>query len=119
MPKKNKYFIDCGTGADDGVVLSLTPALEPLKTVLGYVSVDKDKEVPEGKSLIGNTKQEALENGCVPVVLSYFKGSKKMSAKVLCSPTKVDTIFKAAIGLAYGGGKVVKVFPVRRRVYTM
>ena len=86
-----------------------------LRTALGI-----EKTKPENAAIVANSKEEALENGCVPVVLVYkAAGGKNQTAKVLCSPAKADTVFTEARGKRYAGKEIVKVRFPRRRVYVI
>lgn len=83
-----------------------------LRTALGI-----DTAKPTG-SLVGNSKAEALESGCVPVVLVYKSARGRLqTAKVLCSPSTADTVFTTARGKKYAGREIETVRFPRRRVY--
>ena len=85
-----------------------------LKTALGL----KDNAV-DTDNIIGKGSEDALENGCVPINLVYKKSATKtQTAKVLCAPSKADTVFTDAIGTKYNGKEVIKVRFPRRRCYT-
>ena len=86
---------------------------------LGYEKVPATGLLPAGKTLIGNSKEEALELGCFPIRVTYRKGTKKQSAILLCPPSKADTVFKTLLGKTYDGNPIVNVRPIRRRRYTI
>lgn len=84
-----------------------------LKTALGISTATAGEQ-----NVVGYGREDAFENGCVPVVLVYeARAGKLQSARVLCSPSKADTIFAGAVGQTYNGKKIVKVRFPRRRVY--
>lgn len=68
--------------------------------------------------IVGTGKEDALENGAVPVRVYYSRANGRTSAaSVLCSPERADTIFRNAIGKNYAGRNIEKVRFPRRRVY--
>lgn len=101
------------------VLLSLKESsFDPgLRTALGLTIV-KDGEVPAGKTLVGRGRLAAMQNGCFGVNLVYRKGNKSQTAKVLCSPTKADTVFQEAISKTYNSKNIVEVRVPRRRIFT-
>jgi hypothetical protein len=116
--KRASYFLDIN--ATSVVELQLVEkSIGPLATALGYTKAPADGSLPAGKTLVGNSREDALELGCLPLRAAYRKGAKTQSAVLLCTPTKADTVFKALLGLNYDGNKIVKVRPIRRRRYTI
>lgn len=90
-----------------------------IATELGYTKLPDDGTLPAGKTLVGNSKEDALELGCLPIRIVYKKGTKTQSAVLMCTPTKADTVFKDLPGKTYDGKKIVKVRPIRRVRYTI
>jgi len=86
---------------------------------LGYTKAAADGTLPAGKTVVGNSREDALELGCLPIRIAYKKGTKTQSALLLCTPTKADTVFKSLVGKNYAEHRIVKVRPVRRRRYTI
>lgn len=91
-----------------------------LNTELGITAGSgTDGEKPTGSSVVGKGKQSALQNGCFGVNLAYAKTATKIqTAKVLCSPSKADTVFKNAPAKKYGTFDIVEVRIPRRRIYS-
>lgn len=86
-----------------------------LMNVLGYSNLTNG-EVPTSKNLVGKGKTAALNNGCFGIWLKYAKTSTKSQvAKVLCSPTKADTVFEAAKAQTYAGKNIIEALIPRRR----
>lgn len=86
---------------------------------LGLSKVPANGTLAAGKTLVGNSKEEALELGCFPIRVTYRKGTKRQSAILLCPPSKADTVFKTLLGQTYDGNPIVSVRPIRRRRYTI
>lgn len=87
-----------------------------LKTDLGYTALPESGEVPTGKTLVGKGKITALQRGCFGIWLKYAKTATKFQiARVICSPTKADTVFTDAKGETYAGKPIVEVLIPRRR----
>jgi len=86
---------------------------------LGYTKAAADGVLPAGKTLVGNSREDALELGCLPIRVAYRKGTKTQSALLFCTPTKADTVFQSLLGKNYAEHKIVKVRPIRRRRYTI
>lgn len=85
-----------------------------LKTQLGI----QDAAPADASQIVGSGREDAMQNGAVPVVLTYrVTDSKTQTARVLCSPEKADTIFAGAVGQTYAGKRITKVRFPRRRVY--
>ncbi|MCY7381261.1 MAG: hypothetical protein LH628_01485 [Microcoleus sp. CAN_BIN18] len=116
--KRASYFLEIN---DSSVVeLQLIEAnLAGIFADLGYTKAPADGSLPTGKTLVGSSREDALEMGCLPVRVAYRKGTKTQSALLLCTPTKADTVFKNLPGKKYAGFTIVKVRPVRRRRYTI
>lgn len=74
---------------------------------------------PAAGQLVGKGATTALENGAVPIRVVYKKtATKTQAAKVLCAPSKADTVFTDAIGTQYNGKEIIEVRFPRRRIYT-
>jgi hypothetical protein len=93
--------------------------IKSIATELGMTKVPADGALPAGKTLAGSSREDALELGCLPLRITYLKGTKRQSALLLCPPSKADTVFKSLVGKTYGTYKILKVRPVRRRRYTI
>ncbi|MEG4326783.1 hypothetical protein Q5688_15790 [Microcoleus sp. herbarium5] len=116
--KRAGFYVDIN--ANSVVELQLVEKnVTAIATELGYTKVPEDGALPSGKTLVGNSKEDALELGCLPLRIAYRKGTKTQSALILCPPSKADTIFKSLVGKTYDGNRIVKVRPVRRRRYTI
>lgn len=90
-----------------------------LLTALGITKGNENGEVPQGKTQIGAGREDALLNGCFPIVVTYdMPGNKKQTAKLLCSPSKADTIMAEVKQQTYRGRNISKARPPRRRVFT-
>lgn len=93
-------------------------ALSAILETLGYTALAASGEVPEGKTLVGKGKAAALANGVFGIVVDYAKTSTKtQSARLLCSPTKADTVFTEIKGKTYAGKNIVDARAPRRRIY--
>lgn len=115
---RDTFLLDMGNNKVVQLSIKTTSMDEALRPVLGY-TLNSDGKIPDGKTLVGTNKEEAMRSGAVPVILRYKKAAGKVqSAKVLCSPAKADTVFSAAVGKTYNGMVIVKVGFPRRRVYT-
>jgi len=115
---RTPYFI--AVTATNVVKLQLVKAsVTALEATLGLTEAATNGDLPAGKTLVGTGKLAAMQNGCFGVNLVYAKtAAKNQTAKVLCSPTKADTVFQEAKGKNYAGKPVVEVRVPRRRVYT-
>lgn len=90
-----------------------------LLTELGIEKGAESGEVPQGKTQVGEGRADALNRGCFPIVIKYaVGGGKSQTAKVLCSPSKADTVMENAKNKTYRGKNITKVRPPRRRVFT-
>ncbi len=120
MPARFPHFID--VGANRVVRLQLIKANFDggLGIELGITAANTEAgEVPAGKTLAGDGKIAAMQMGCFGVNLVYVRtGTKKQTAKVLCSPAKADTVFVNAKGKTYGTKNIVDVRIPRRRIYS-
>lgn len=73
---------------------------------------------PAGSSVVGTGKTSALQNGCFAINLVYAKtATKNQTAKVLCAPSKADTVFNTVVSNKYGTLDIVDVRVPRRRIY--
>lgn len=119
MPARSPFYIDVGNSKV--VRLQLVPGSfnAGLLGVLGITAAGAGGEPPTGKTLVGSGRLAAMQNGCFGVNLVYIKtGSKTQTAKVLCSPTKADTVFDAAKGQTYAAKNITEVRVPRRRIFT-
>ena len=118
LTKRAAYFLEINAN----VVVELQVIEKNITAIaadLGYTKAADDGTLPTGKTVVGNSREDALELGCLPIRIAYRKGTKTQSALLLCTPTKADTVFKSLVGKTYDGKRIVKVRPVRRRRYTI
>src|SRR3569832_1674834 len=116
---RSPFFIDVGSNKVVKLQLKASSMDETLRPVLGLTVAAASGEVPQGKTLVGSGRLAAMQNGCFGINLVYAKtASKNQTAKVLCSPTKADTVFNDARSKTYAGKNIVEVRLPRRRVYT-
>lgn len=117
MAPRTPYAIDVGNNKI--VILQLVKtSIDSLKDELGLTEV-AGGEPPAGKILVGKGRLAAMQNGCFGVNLVYAKTALKFqTAKVLCSPSKADSIFIDAKTATYAGKNIVEVRVPRRRIYT-
>lgn len=116
--KRVNFYVDIN--ANSVVELQLVEKnITAIVAELGYTKVPDTGALPAGKTLAGNSKEEALELGCVPIRVTYRKGTRKQSATLLCATSKADTVFKSLLGKTYDGNQIVNVRPIRRRRYTI
>lgn len=116
--KRAQYYVEVNSASVVELTL-IEKNISGIATELGYTKVPEDGALPAGKTLVGNSREEALELGFLPIRISYRKGTKTQSALLLCPPPKADTVFKNLLGKNYDGNKITKVRPVRRRRYTI
>jgi len=118
MAVRTPYFID--VTATTVVKLQLVDAsISAVATELGLTKAAASGEVPTGKTLVGTGRLAAMQAGCFGVNLVYAATAlKNQTAKVLCSPTKADTVFVAARGKTYRSKPIVEVRVPRRRTFT-
>jgi hypothetical protein len=116
---RSPFFIDVGNNKVVKMQLKASSLDEGLRPVLGITAAPISGEVPSGKTLVGSGRLAAMQNGCFGINVVYSKtATKNQTAKVLCSPTKADTVFVDARGKTYAGKNIVEVRVPRRRVYT-
>lgn len=115
---RSPYLIDVGNNKVVKLQLKAS-SLDALAPVLGLTALPATGAIPDGKTLVGSGKMAAMQNGCFGINLVYAKtATKNQTAKVLCSPTKADTVFTDARGKTYADKSIVEVRVPRRRVYT-
>ena len=119
MAPRFPHFIDVGGNRVVRLQLIKANFDGGLGIELGIVAATTEAgEVPAGKTLVGDGKEAAMRLGCFGVNLVYARtGTKKQTAKVLCSPTKSDTVFQNAKSKNYGTKNIIDVRIPRRRVY--
>lgn len=116
---RSPFLIDVGNNKVVKLQLKASSIGSTLQGKLGLTALPASGAVPEGKVLVGTGKMAAMQNGCFGINLVYAKtATKNQTAKVLCSPTKADTIFSDARGDTYASSNIVDVRVPRRRVYT-
>lgn len=116
---RSPYLIDVGNNKVVKLQLKATSMDAGLATSLGITKLPDTGAVPEGKTLVGQGRLAAMQNGCFGVNLVYARTpTVNLTAKVLCSPTKADTIFTEGKGKTYNGKNIVEVRVPRRRIYT-
>jgi hypothetical protein len=93
-------------------------AVSAVEGTLGYTQLTETGEIPSGKTLVGKGKAAALANGVFGITIDYAKTATKIqSAKLLCSPTKADTVFTEIKGKTYAGKNIIDARVPRRRIY--
>lgn len=121
MPARSAHFIDVGNNSVVRLQLVSNSYSAGLLGVLGISATSATGEVPAGKTLVGQGTQAALERGCFGINLVYNATStRNQTAKVLCSPSKADTVFGqngGARGQTYRSKNIVDARPPRRRTY--
>jgi hypothetical protein len=116
---RSPFLIDVGNKKAVKLQLKASSMDETLRPTLGITPLPATGEVPTGITLVGSGRLAAMQNGCFGINLVYAKtATKSQTAKVLCSPTKADTVFVDAKGKTYAGKNIVDVRVPRRRVYT-
>lgn len=116
---RSPYLIDIGNKKYVRLQLKASSFDAALLPVLGIIPLPANGAVPDGGTLIGTGRQAAMQNGCFGINLVYARtATKNQTAKVLCSPTKADTVFNDAKGKTYASKSIVEVRVPRRRVYT-
>lgn len=117
--QRSPFLIDIGNNKVVKLQLKASSLDAALRPVLGITALPESGEVPDGKILVGQGREAAMRNGCFGINLVYAKtATKNQTAKVLCSPTKADTVFQDAKGKTYASKNIVDVRVPRRRVYT-
>lgn len=116
---RNPYLIDVGNDKVVKIQLKESSYSAGLAGALGLTKMADTGEIPAGKTLVGQGKLAAMQNGCFGVNLVYARTPTiNLTAKVICSPTKADTVFTAARSQTYNGKNIVEVRVPRRRTYT-
>jgi hypothetical protein len=119
MATKEPHYIHVGTTGVIRLQLVSASYNSGLLSDLGITKGDASGESPEGKILLGTGRLAALQNGCFGVNLVYAATPlRNQTAKVLCSPTKADTVFTDAKSATYRGKNIVDVRVPRRRIFT-
>ncbi len=114
--KRTDYFIDLGNNKVVAIK-AIKSSISAIDQALGYTE-NATGEVPQGKTLVGEGREDALLNGCFPIAVYYLKNKQKRRTVLLVSPTKADTIAQELKTKTYAGSNIVKVTPVRRRKFT-
>lgn len=116
---KSPYLIEITGNKVVKLQLKTSSYDSTLLTALGLTKLPDNGEIPQGKTLVGVGRQAAMMNGCFGVNLIYARtASQNQTAKVLCSPTKADTVFEQAKTATYNGKNIVEARVPRRRIYT-
>lgn len=119
MPARSPHFIDIGNNKVVRLQLVATSYSAGLLGDLGITAAPASGEVPQGKTLVGVGRTAAMQNGCFGVNLVYAAtATKSQTAKVLCSPTKADSVFTDAKSSTYRSKNIIEVRVPRRRVYS-
>lgn len=119
MPAKDPHFVDVGNNKVVRLQLVSASYNAGLLTDLGITKAGAGGEAPAGKTLVGVGRLAAMQNGCFGVNLVYAAtATRNQVAKVLCSPTKADSIFTDAKTASYRGKNIIDVRVPRRRVFT-
>jgi hypothetical protein len=116
---RSPYVIDVGNGKVVKLQLKASAYSASLLGKLGITALPASGAVPDGKTLVGNGRIAAAQNGCFSMNLVYSKtATRTQQARVMCSPTKADTAFTEVRGDTYGGSTIIEGRVPRRRVYT-
>lgn len=116
MPARSPYLIDVG---NNKVVLLqvVATSISNVADDLGMTQLPATGELPAGKTQVGQGRRAAMENGCFPIILVYqISSTKQQRAKVLCSPSKSDTIFVDGRSATYRGKNIIRVEIPKRRI---
>lgn len=116
--KRAAYYVEINSNSVVALQM-IEKNVSAIASELGYTKAADDGVLPAGKTLVGNSREEALELGCLPIRISYKKGTKTQTATLLCPPSKADTVFKSLPGKTYDGKKITSVRPVRRVRYSV
>lgn len=121
MPVRDAHFISVNDTEVVKLQLVSSSYSAGLLTALGISEKSTTGEVPQGKTLVGQGVQAALERGCFGINLVYnATATKNQTAKVLCSPTKADTVFAKTGGArsqTYRSKNIVEARVPKRRIY--
>lgn len=118
MPARTPHFIDVGNNKVVLVQIVASSYSSGLLSDLGMTAA-ANGEVPQGKTQVGSGRLAAMQNGCFPIILVYqFSATVQRRAKVVCSPTKADTVFTDARAETYRSKNIVRVDVPKRRVLT-
>lgn len=116
MAARSPYLIDVG---NNKVVLLqvVKTSISNVADDLGMTELPATGELPAGKTQVGQGRRAAMENGCFPIILVYqISSTKQQRAKVLCSPSKSDTIFVDGRSATYRGKNIIRVEIPKRRI---
>lgn len=118
MPARTPHFIDIGTNKVVLLQIVASSYSAGLLSDLGMTAATTG-EVPSGKTQVGSGRLAAMQNGCFPIILVYqFSTTVQRRAKVLCSPSKADTIFIDGRSNTYRSKNIIRVDVPKRRVLT-
>lgn len=112
------YLISIGNNQFVKLSLKASSYSAGLETALGLIPVIDGRSY-NNRILVGQGRLAAMQNGCFGINLVYARTANvNLIAKVLCSPTKADTIFQEGKGQTYNGKNIVEVRVPRRQKYT-
>ncbi|NWF58120.1 MAG: hypothetical protein HXY43_02065 [Fischerella sp.] len=114
--KRTDYLIDIGNNKVVAIK-AIKSSIQDIDQSLGYVE-NATGEIPQGKILVGEGREDALLSGCFPIAVYYLKNKQKRRVVLLVSPTKADTVATELKTKKYAGSNIIKVTPVRRRKFT-
>lgn len=116
---RSPFLIDIGNNKAVKLQLKKSSYDSGLLTELGIRALPESGEVPKEITLVGTGREAAMRNGCFGINIVYSKtATKNQTAKVLCSPTKADTVFNTVKGKTYAGKNIVDARVPRRRIFT-
>lgn len=115
--KRSPYLVAI-TAAKSVQIQAKASAITAIEATLGYKQLAETGEAPKDVTIVGKGRAAALANGVFGITIDYAKTAlKTQSAKLLCSPTKADTVFQEIKGKTYSGKNIVDARVPRRRVY--
>lgn len=113
------YLISIGNNQFVKLSLKASSYSAGLLAVLGLIPVVDGRSF-NNRILVGQGRLAAMHNGCFGINLIYARTpTVNLTAKVLCSPTKADTVFQDARGQTYNGKNIIDVRVPRRQKYTI
>ncbi len=113
--KKDPAYFKVADGKYAEVKLRKSSFSGALATELGI-----EWTLPGGAAVIALGKAASVVAGCFPIILEYeVRDGITQTTRVLCAPTKADTIGQGAMGKTYNGKPIKAVRAPRRRVFVV
>lgn len=112
------YLITLGNNRFVQIKLKASSYNAGLEAALGLIRVIDGRSL-NNRNIVGSGRLAAMENGCFGINLIYARTARvNLTAKVLCSPTKADTIFTEGRNQTYNGKNIIEVRVPRRQKYS-